>query len=195
MYKVHNYINNKVNSMKKYFKSFVAISCLVASTHNSDASSFSKMGLGFLGAASVTTFSVWNTYASSINGVQPTINTQQKKCDRTADALRVVNQPLSPEASQIALNECLKINPTLPENKAVFLGENVKTSREWFQLVTALAEQKKVHPCILSDHHREYDAALKRILPENCYNALVEANIYEPLSPHVLMALAIIAKD
>jgi len=198
MYKLHNYINKKVNSMKKYFKISVIISCLLASAHNSNASSFSKrMWGGSVGAVTVAACGMY--YSSFTPGIieqlKPVAALAPKDCGCNACPHTLANKPLSLEASRFACQELIKIDPNMPPNKVWFLHSSCLTPRQWYNIAHEISEKQIVPSCALSYHFRDFDQLIKRMIPESGYRALVETDIHCPLSPSELYALKIIVAD
>ena len=182
--------------MKKHLKFLVITSCLATSAHNGDASSyfggrFAAPKVAAVATVPLAAYGIW--WHSNLFSVQSA--EAPKDCGCNACPHTLATKPLSPEASNRAYQEFIKFKLTLPGNETSASTVENLTAQQWYSILRKTFTEKVVPGCELHDHHRDFDAALKRMLSESDYNALVEAGIYKPLSPTALYALQVITTD
>lgn len=220
--------------MKKYLKSLVIMSCLVASAHNSDAASFSRrMGAGSKVAAAtlvpIVTYAAWKQKTFLVDmqtSAKPVVSTSPffgvsgiwtqhiplsatpavvstasagtvtpKDCGCNACPNTLANKPLSDSDSQKVLQALREFYSNSFPRSSCESGTGPVTPQQFYKCAHELSKNQIVPLVGLADHHAEFDSVLKRTLCERDYNALVDAEIYHPLSPAELNALKVITED
>lgn len=118
-----------------------------------------------------------------------------KDCGCNACPHTLANKPLSDSDSQKVLQVLREFSSNSFPRSSCESGTGPVTPLQFYKCALELSKMQIVPLVGLADHHAEFDAVLKRILSERDYNALVDAEIYHPLSPAELNVLKVIAKD